>query len=555
MSELNNETEVIDEAEVPMTAEEYRRSTTPIDVALNGRRQIYCSFTKKEVDENKLFSVLPKVLEEHQKNSDEIDYLWRYYKGNQPILSKTKTIRAEINNKVLENHAFEIIEFKKASAFGEPVQYVQKGEKDSTKINPEISLLNKFMESEDKSSLDNELGEWRYVCGTAYRWVEKDSPEEEDEAPFEMSIPDPRNTFVVYSSGIKKEQVFSGYITYHSENVYTDENKPLTRKYRIITVYTDENIYRFKEVENNFYIESQNIIINGQKTSTKKYPLLIKGQRIIEYPLNNARMGLIELVSSLLNAINRIKSDDIDAIDQFVQSLLVFFNVEVDPVKFKTMSKQGIIELVSNRPDIPADVKALTQQLLHSETKVVADDLYNNALTICGVPRNASKASGGDTGTARQMGEGWETSYLRAKLDDLSFKKSEKNFLRLVLKICKADTRKSKDKIKDITIADIDIKLPRDKSDNLLVKAQSLVMLLQGGVHPEDAFASVGLFGDPHDLFLKSQKYLGDDFWKGGKTETEGIEVKTDIKDETKKQLKVETENPKDKVDNKLKQK
>lgn len=105
-------------------------------------------------------------------------------------------------------------------------------------------------------------------------------------------------------------------------------------------------------------------------------------------------------------------------------------------------------------------------------------------------------------------------AYQRAKQDDLNFKKSERQFLKLILKICKEDIRKDTDKIENLKISDIDIKIPRDKSDNLLVKAQALLNLLEAGVHPEIAFTVVGLFGDPHDVFQKSVKFQGEDFWK-----------------------------------------
>jgi len=159
---------------------------------------------------------------------------------------------------------------------------------------------------------------------------------------------------------------------------------------------------------------------------------------------------------------------------------------------------------------------------LHSETKIVTDDIYNKILTILGIPRLNDKPSGGDTGQARLLGEGWTMAYQRAKQDDLNFKKSERQFLKLILKICKADIRTDVDKIKNLKISDIDIKIPRDKSDNLLVKAQALLNLLEAGVHPEIAFTVVGLFGDPHDVFQKSVKFQGEDFWKKVKDIAEG---------------------------------
>lgn len=446
----------------------------------------------------------------HELNSAEIEYLYEYYKGKQPILQKTKNVRPEINNKVLENHAFEIVEFKKAYVYGEPVQYVQKGEKESQAINPEISELNKFMESEDKSSLDKQLAEWQYICGTAYRWIEADKKDDTDEAPFEMSIPDPRRTFVVYSSGIKGEQLFSGYYSYFSENVQTEENTSVLRKYRIITIYTEDKEYQFKESYGT--ISPMDFEVSVSELEVEKmesYPLIIKGHRIIEYPLNQARIGLIELVMSGLNAINRIKSDDLDGIDQFVQSLLVFINQEVDIDTFKALVEAGAIEVTSSDPSKPADVKLLTSQLLHSETKIVTDDIYNNILTICGVPRMNDKPSGGDTGQARLLGEGWTMADERAKQDELSFKKSEKQFLKLALKICK-----HKKRIEKLKVSDIDVKFTRNKSDNLLVKTQGLLHMKESQVSPDVAFAICGLFSDPNDVYAKSKQYYGENFWK-----------------------------------------
>ena len=168
------ETNVENVEEEIMSAPKQEETIIEPTIQYFGRRKIYSSYKKDEINEEVLLKILPQVLREHEINAGEIDYLYNYYKGKQPIWDKSKIVRPEINNKVLENHAYEIVEFKKSYVFGEPIQYVQKGEKNGEEINPEISLLNKFMESEDKSSLDKEIAEWQYICGTAYRWVEAD---------------------------------------------------------------------------------------------------------------------------------------------------------------------------------------------------------------------------------------------------------------------------------------------------------------------------------------------------------------------------------------------
>lgn len=376
------------------------------------------------------------------------------------------------------------------------------------------------MESEDKSSLDMDLSEWQCICGTSYRWIDTDTTGDEDDAPFEMSVPDPRNTFVVYSSDVKGEPLFGGtYSWFIDDTAFENTLTPseyLLARYRVITIYTDTDCMKFKQysdLQKPMEKVGQSINVVGKQINVDTYKLIPKGQRIIEYPMNNARLGLIELVMSQLNAINAVKSDDLDAIDQFVQSLLVFVNQDVTVEDVKELEEAGAIKIYTADPGKPADVKLLAQELHHEQTKIVTDDLYDKMLTILGIPRLNNKVSGGDTGQARLLGEGWTMAYQRAKQDDLNFKKSERRFLKLVLEICKA--AKNKEGIKSLSLSDIDIKIPRDRADNMFTKAQTIQMLIGAGVHPEVAYTVVGLFSDPHDVYEKSVKYHGEDFWKG----------------------------------------
>lgn len=169
---------------------------------MNGRRKITSSVS--EVTEDNVLEVLSKTMGTHELNRSEIDYLYRYYKGDQPIRYREKEVRPEICNKIVENRANEIVSFKVGYLCGEPIQYVSRGGDD--KVVEQINTLNEYMFSEDKASQDQELVEWDMICGTAYRLVLPDSsPEvrdEPDEAPFELYTLDPRNTYVVYSQEI-----------------------------------------------------------------------------------------------------------------------------------------------------------------------------------------------------------------------------------------------------------------------------------------------------------------------------------------------------------------
>ena len=331
---------------------------------------------------------MPEILAIHNQNVSEIEYLDNFYKGIQPILEKAKKIRPEINNKILVNHAYEIVEFKKSYVFGDPVQYVQKGEKETEHTNPRISLLNKFMESEDKSSKDKELAEWWYKIGTGYRWADQDSPEDEDEAPFEISTPDPKRTGVVYSTGITEEQLFSFYIQNFTQMITTQDTPQIT-EYQEYTIYCEDKMMILTTQYGQLRLKQ---LYKKKKSGALKellnpYPLKIKGFRIIEYPLNKNRIGLIELVISQLNAINRITSNELDDIEQFVQSLLVYVNQQIDIDRHKEIIKLGAVEISTSDPSKPADIKLLGQKMDNSQVKSYKDGIYNDVLTIVGIPR------------------------------------------------------------------------------------------------------------------------------------------------------------------------
>lgn len=86
---------------------------------MSGRRVIKTSVT--EITQENVTDVLRKALATHELNRSEIDYLWKYYRGDQPIRHRVKDVRPEICNKIVENRANEIVSFKVGYLCGEPI--------------------------------------------------------------------------------------------------------------------------------------------------------------------------------------------------------------------------------------------------------------------------------------------------------------------------------------------------------------------------------------------------------------------------------------------------
>ena len=157
--------------------EAIQHNTEPFSKVCNdvyGRKIIRTSL--QTVDASNIVEEVGRTIDLHHRNRIEIDYLDRYYRGDQPILYRVKQVRPEVNNKVVENLAQFIVDTKTAYMAGEPIQYVLHGTDEEK--SEEIKKLNVLMESEDKQYYDIELCRWRSICGTAYRFIDNVHPDD-----------------------------------------------------------------------------------------------------------------------------------------------------------------------------------------------------------------------------------------------------------------------------------------------------------------------------------------------------------------------------------------
>ena len=437
--------------------------------------------------------VLRDAMSTHELNRSEIEYLWKYYKGNQPILARTKAVRPEICNKIVENRANEIVSFKVGYLCGEPIQYV--GRTCEEAVTAGVGTLNEYMFLVDKPALDQEVVEWGMICGTANRMVMANDAYEadSDEAPFDMFTLDPRDSFVVYSNDVKRRRLMG--VKYNTDD----------HGFKTYSVYTD----------------TQYFLIEGEEVK-KVEANGLGAVNIIEYPANNARLGAFEIVLPLLDAINNIESNRMDGIEQFVQAFVKFINCDISEEDFQDLKDLGAIK-VKSVDGQHADVDIVTNELNQQQTQTLKEDIYKAILSICGLP----SMSDGSTSDSSNNGavilkNGWQGAETRAKDSEMMFKRSEKEVLRLVLKLCDGLANLS------LKLKDIDMKFTRRNYDNIQSKSQVLVaMLQQPKIHPLLAFTHCGLFSDPESAYTMSSAYYDEQMakWEPVEVDEEDDEV------------------------------
>lgn len=427
-------------------------------------RKVITSDAEAITPEN-VVEILNKAMSVHIGNQGDIEYLWDYYKGRQPILGRVKEIRPEICNKIVENRANEIVSFKVGYLMGEPVQYVNRGSDEQS--GEAINLLNEYVYAENKATEDKKLAEWFMICGTAYRMILPSDSNNAEDSPFHIFTLDPRTTFVVYYSGLGNRPLM-GVRFVQKENLDV-----------VYSVYTE-----------NAYYEILNDKI--EKSEARYYG----GVPIIEYPANEARLGAFEIVLPLLDAINETASNRLDGVEQFVQALMMFKGVDIDDDTFKKIKELGGVKVP---PD--GDVKYLIQELNQTQTQTLKDDLYQTVLTICGMPNRNGGTSTSDTGSAVIMRDGWSAAEARAKDSELMFIRSEQTFLRLALRMT--------DILRDmkLKLSDVGVRFTRRNYENIQEKSQVLTtMLANPKIHRKLAFEHCGMFADPDLAYTMSEE-------------------------------------------------
>lgn len=436
----------------------------------NYGRKIAYTDAERITDDN-VVKIIGQCIGVFYGNKSAIRYLWRYYKGDQPVLYRTKVSNEDITNKILENHAYEIVQFKVGQTYGEPVQFISR--KDDDAINNAVDELNDFMTDANKQEKDIKSGEWQSATGTSFKAIQS----KEGEIPFRITAPSPLNTFVIYNRSTEEPVL--------AVQELKDEDG---RYYKLAFSET----MSFK-------------IVNSNVVSSKLHTY--GGIPIVEYPNNHERISDIELVISMLDAINNMQSNRMDGIEQFVQSWIKFVNCNVDEEEFAKMKMNHALVVKSTNKENKSDVEIMTQELNQTQCQVAKDDLWDNALSILAIPTKQSN-TGGDTQGAVELRNGWDFSKTRAKLKDPIVKSSEKRLATVVLNTLRVSGNDLK-----LSIRDFEVQINHSPQDNMYTKSQTLLQLLQCGIHPIVAIKTVGLWGDAEKTFMLSKPYL-DNLWK-----------------------------------------
>lgn len=439
-----------------------------------GRKRI---IIEKEVTRENLIPILMKAISIHQENVTDCKYLIDYFKGKQDILNRTSEqagYNSSINNQTVINYAWSSVRDIVGYTFGTATQY----NATTGKYRKDIEEISRILNYEGNSLADHEANTFASICGFGYLCILPNKELLSDYMPdiplVDMSL-SPLTTFVVQSAKPGNPMTLS--VTY-----YTDE------EYTYFTCYTDEKIYQVVCKGNgSLAIGSDVRIIEAVN------PI---GLNPINMVQNNAfLMGDFEVAVSTLNAINQLASDTLNDVENVIKSLLVVINAELNEETVSKVKKNRILELVGGEQGnkVP-DAKFIYQQLDAMGMQNMREYLEEAYKQVLGIPdRKTRGGGGGDTGDAVKLRDGWADIEIVARIKEQYFKLAKLRQISVAVRILQKLNLISK----DFKTRYLEIKVPRNKIDNLQTKAQAFSTLNGTKVlHPSDALEMVDLTND-----------------------------------------------------------
>ena len=447
--------------------------------------------TLDEITSANLPEVFEDVKEALEKNQTQSQTLYDYYLGDQSIYSRTKVVRPEINNLVVENRAYEIVNFKKGYQYGEGCSYVSsRNETDSTDILNGLNFYNGFI---GKEKADIEHLEDMLITGRGYRLITMKSDEDKDKKVEVVETLDDKADL-----GYEIHRLDARY----GDMIFTNDLVPRALGY----MYYTQN----KDGEDIIYVYTAKEVITSLAGVITTKPHTLNYIPVVMTKLNDSMLGCFEPILGMLDALNTLQSDRMNAIEQFVQSILVLQNVDFEDddeniTLSEVLQSSGGLKVKDQGGEGGKQSKVyfLTQELSQVGTQTLKADILNAINDITAIPdRMGSDKSGGDTGIAVELRDGWANAETYARNIDPYLKSSEKELVNLIT-ICYNMGNSGK-----ANPMDIEPKFNRNPRADRLNGTQAMMNEIGLGIDPLTVIANSGLYTDPEKVYNISKDVI-----------------------------------------------
>jgi SPP1 family phage portal protein len=387
-----------------------------------------------------------------------------------------------------------MVDWKLGYVFGNPIKYAQSK---STQTD-DITYLHKYFRSVSQRSIDKEVGKWAYATGVGYYFVEprSDNFDVLNEAPYKIYHIDSDKCSKVYSSYYGEGALFDLIYTTYEES---KGEVSIKSKVQIVEIYTETDLYTFEKR-----------VGEDWKLTEIKARGFAKPLPLVEKRLNSDGIGIVAMGRDLQNALNTLISNGIDNVEEMVNEIFVYTNVDLGEnptARHRQMRKDGAIGIASGANGVPASVTTLSPKSSLSQISELFEMINQKFHSSLGVPMEMSNTnSGNTTKSGSEVANGYDNAYNHA-LDDInSFIVADTELLNKIMWIC---TNTKGNPINNLHYTDIEIKYWLNLTDNIQIKSQAFGTFIQY-MPPEKALAYTRLSNDPEadgKLIRESEVY------------------------------------------------
>ena len=453
-----------------------------------GRIKIFTD--QKEINKDNVLSVLRKAYAKHRINAADMQYLFDYEAGIQP-LPYEKIVRTEINIQTSDNMANYVTEFHKGYFWGMPVIYTQRGNNEHHNTDADvdssgISALNEMMLNGACIGKENQmLADFVEKSGIGHRIVDvkTDWTDEVHQGTYvNIHTLDSRNTFCVYYAGIGQPKVMAVTFAKISGKMY-------------YTCFTKTRRFEIQGNEISEYINPLGMI------------------PIVEYERSVDRSGCFERQIPLMDNLNSMVSNFANDVAQKTQEIWWGNDIEFpvdettgEPIKPK--SGQWLLTHSDSSGGTNQKIQPMSSTFDSSPTLSAITDTRNEILKQCFVPMQYSSEGGGSTGIASSL-SGWDATAVDADRKQQLIEGAVREELVLILKaISLADKQylPEEDPLRKIHSTDIDLKFTRRQNWDIATKANAFATLISHGVHGRHALKVANMFEDVEQVYLDSKE-------------------------------------------------
>lgn len=474
-----------------------------------GRKELFTDVS--EITYENIIPILRDVFPSHQINAARINDLLEYDAGIQPLKRKEpKKYRPDIDCECVDNVANEITKFHVSFKWGNPITFVQRGEKDSGKENEPLAvcLLNECYESEEIKKKTQKLSRFVEVGGVGYTYVDVNTDWEDGDSYFKIESLDPRTTFIVRSSYYYDQRPMLG-VTYrtdkHGNRHFTCFSKDLRFEILNLTEITNGKPVNVKN-------PWKHMERSGEENPLHAIP-------IIEWFRSYDRMGCFERQISEMDNLNLLISDFTNDVEQNTQAVWHTNDVEF-PTKVEK-SEDGKETEVVQTPKKNEWMQTYTSpdgktpiveplSINYDYTGMLNNIITRRALILqkCNVPQRNDN-SGGSTGIAMDAATGWNSAEIEANQQQNIMESCKMEEVKVVLKAIKLSSDILQDNpLLKLRYTDVQPSIKRQKNFELTTKVNFFATAVSHGVYGLHALKKMDAFEDVNQVWEDSKPLI-----------------------------------------------